>query len=530
MTPGGSWTTVYGLSAIALLIVLIASCNFTNLATARATLRAREIAVRKLGGARRGELIVQFLVEAVLFAIVSLAAALALVEVALPLYGSFLGRPIELHYLADWELLTALVAGAIAVGLASGLYPAVVLSRFRPALSLRSQVAGFGGPGVLRSVLVIVQFAISIGLGITALVVLRQVDFARQVDLGFDKDGVVVVKGIARLTPSTRESFAAALRANPQITAVAYSNAVPFELNYVDNDQVRTAGDPTSVPAQIINIGPEFPSLYGMRLLAGRLLSEQRGEDRSTRRATVRNMLLNATAARRLGFSPDEAIGKSVNVSGRYTATIVGVLSDVKLQGIRDPILPALYYFNTADPRAMRLLSIRIRGELAPQTLSFIDRTWRSFVSGAAIDRYYLSEAFDELFQADEKQGQILGLFVGIAIFIACLGLIGLAVFTAERRTKEIGVRKIAGARTHAIVSLMLWRISVPVLIANLIAWPVAYYYLSRWLEGYAYRISLSPTYFLAGAVVALIAAWATVFLHTLRLARASPIHALRYE
>ncbi len=150
--------------------------------------------------------------------------------------------------------------------------------------------------------------------------------------------------------------------------------------------------------------------------------------------------------------------------------------------------------------------------------------------SDVAINRYYLIDAFDSLFQPDEKQGEMLGLFVGVAIFIACLGLFGLAVFTAERRTKEIGVRKIAGARTHDILRLMLWRISVPVLVANVVAWPVAYHYLARWLEGYAYRISLSPIYFLAGGAVALIIAWATVFAHTLRLARASPIHALRYE
>ncbi len=530
MTPGGSWTTVYGLSAIALLIVLIACCNFTNLATARATLRAREIGVRKVGGARQRELIAQFLVEAVLFSLASLAVALALVEILLPLYDRFVGKPIALHYLTDWEPLVLLLAGAIAVGLASGIYPAVVLSRFRPALSLRSSLIGYGSPGLLRSALVVVQFAISIGLGIMALVVVRQVDFARQVDLGFDRDGVVVVRGTAGLTPATRESLAAALRANPQVAAMAYSNAVPFDVSYVDNDQVRASGSPVSIAAQVINVGPEFPSLYGMRVLAGRFLSEQRGADPSTHRDAVRNMVINATGARRLGFSPDEAVGKRVTVGGRYTAAIVGVVSDTKLQGIQDPVQPALYYFDKADASAMRMLSIRIRGGLAPDTLAFIDRTWRSFVPGSAIDRYYLSDAFDELFQRDEKQGRILALFVGIAIFIACLGLVGLAVFTAERRTKEIGLRKIAGARTADIVALMLWRISIPVLVANVVAWPVAYYYLRHWLEGYAYRVSLDPLYFLAAGAVALAIAWATVYANTLRLARANPIHALRYE
>lgn len=529
MTPGGSWTTVYGLGAIALLIVLIACCNFTNLATARATLRAREIAVRKVEGAKRAELVVQLLVEAVLFSVVSLAIALSLVEILLPLYDRFLGGPIALRYLADWKLLAALAAGAIAVGLVSGLYPAVVLSGFRPARTLRSGVSSSSSPGLLRSALVVAQFAVSIGLGVVALVVFRQVDFARKVPLGFERDGIVIVRGVGRLTPSQRESFAASLRLDPQIVGVAYSNAVPFDLSYVDNDQIRTSGEPASVPAQIINIGPEFPSLYGIKLLAGRFLSDQRGED-LTGRGVGGSVLINATGAHRLGFSPVDAVGRRVTINGHSTATIVGVLSDAKLEGMRDPVQPTLYYFDTADPHMMRMLSIRVRGDHAANTLSFIDRTWRSFAPDVAINRYYLIDAFDSLFQPDEKQGEMLGLFVGVAIFIACLGLFGLAVFTAERRTKEIGVRKIAGARTHDILRLMLWRISVPVLVANVVAWPVAYHYLARWLEGYAYRISLSPIYFLAGGAVALIIAWATVFAHTLRLARASPIHALRYE
>jgi len=529
MTPGGSWTTVYGLGAIALLIVLIACCNFTNLTTARATLRAREIAVRKVGGAKRGELIVQFLLEAALYSVASLAIALSLVEVLLPFYDRFLGRFIALHYVADWELLAALIAGAIAVGLLSGLYPALVLSGFRPALSLRSGVSSYRSPGVLRSALVVLQFAISIGLGIAALVVFRQTDFARKVDLGFNRDGIVIVRGIARLTPSAREGLAAELRTDPQIVGIAYSNAVPLNLFNVNNDEIRTAGKPESVSAEIMNIGPEFPTLYGMKLLAGRLLSAKRGEDLGTR-GVVHNLLINATGAQRLGFSPGDAVGRRVTVTGEYTATIVGVLSDIKFEGMRDPVRATLYYFDTADPHAMTNLSIRVRGDRAADTLAFIDRTWRSFAPGAAIDRYYLSDAFEGLFQPDEKQGAMLGVFVGVAIFIACLGLFGLTVFTAERRTKEIGIRKIAGARTYDILRLMLWRISVPVLVADLIAWPVAYHYLARWLEGYAYRISLSPIYFLAGAVAALLIAWATVFAHTLRLARANPVHALRYE
>lgn len=529
MTPGGSWTTVYALGAIALLIVLIACCNFTNLATARATLRAREIAVRKIGGARRGELLVQFLLEAVLLALVSLAIALSLVEVLLPFYDGFLGRPIALHYLRDWDLLGALIAGAVAVGLVSGLYPAVVLSGFRPARSLRPGGARLSSSQLLRSALVIAQFAISIGLGVAALVVLRQVSFVRSLDLGFDRDGMVIVRGVERLTSSERDGLAAALRTNPAIVGLAYSNAVPLNLDYVDNDEIRAAGDPTSVPAKVLDAGPEFPSLYGIRLLAGRLLSEERSQD-VARGGVAHNVLINATGAQRLGFSPAGAVGKQVIVNGHYTATIVGVLGDAKLQGLREAVQPAVYYFDKAEPDALRMLSIRIQRGRVPETLAFIDRTWRSFAPGVAIDRYYLTDAFHSSFEPTEKQGIMLGIFVGIAIFIACLGLFGLAAFTAARRTKEVGIRKVSGARTGDLVKLTLWRITVPVLTANLVAWPIAYVYLRHWLDGFAYRVPLSPVYFLEAAAAALLVAWGTVYGNTLRLARTNPVHALRYE
>jgi putative ABC transport system permease protein len=529
MTPAGSWTTVYGLSAIALLIVLIACFNFMNLATARATLRAREIALRKLGGARRWQLLVQFLGEAVLTALISFVVALALIELLLPVYDRILHRPIQFHYVADWQLLVVLFAGAVGVGLLSGLYPALVLAAFRPAASLKAGISVRGSPGMLRSVLVVAQFAISIGLGITALVMFKQVDFARAVDLGFHRDGIVVVRGISKLTPSVRESLARALSADPRIVGVAYSNGVPFDLFSTSGDQIRAAGAQQYIAAQFINFDPQTPSLYDMRLLAGRLLSKERGEDISTREHS-RNVLINAAATRGLGFTPEQALGKSIVIGKDAAARVVGVLSDTSLEGMRESIKPAVFYFDTADSHAMTLLSIRLRGDGIAATLAFIDKTWRQWVPGTAIDRYFLADAFDKLFESDERQGDVLSICVGIAIFIACLGLFGLAVFTAERRTKEIGMRKISGARTFDIVQRLLWQISIPVLIANAIAWPTAYAYLTYWLDGYANRISLNPVYFLAAGAGALLVAWATILAHAVRLARASPIHALRYE
>src|SRR5450631_2937430 len=235
MKPPGSWTSVYGFAIIALLIMVVACFNFMNLATARATLRAREISLRKTVGATRPQLIVQFLGEALLMAIVSLVIALALVEVLLPVYDSFLSRSISFNYLADWPFLVAILVAAIVAGLLSGIYPALVLSSFRPAAVLKASTSTQTGSGLIRMALVVWQFSVSIGLGIAAIVVFSQIRFARHMDLGFDRDGIVILRGITTLTPSATESLARALRSNLQIADVAFSNAVPFDLFYVSN-------------------------------------------------------------------------------------------------------------------------------------------------------------------------------------------------------------------------------------------------------------------------------------------------------
>jgi putative ABC transport system permease protein len=526
MRPAGSRTTVYGFIVIAVLIVLVACCNFMNLATARATLRAREIGLRKAVGARRAELAVQFLVEAVFVTLVSLAVALSLVEILRPLYERFLGEPIGSHYLSDWPLLAGIVCGAFLVGLLSGAYPAMVLSGFRPAATLKASSSAPSGSGLLRSILVVGQFVVSIGLGIAAIVIFRQIEFARTLDLGFDRNDIVVIKSVTNLNPGAREQVARLLTTGPGVTGTALSNAVPFDTGWTNNMVVHADGETQNVSIHLVKAGPEFPSLYGMRLLAGRLLSRDRGQDLSPDWSKGKNVLINAQAARRFGFSAEQAVGKTIDM-GTIRLTVVGVLNDALKEGLRNPVWPAVFLIDPAD---YYYLTVKVRGDRLPEAVSFIDRTWRSVAPSVAMERYFMSDAFQSLLTSDQRQGAMFVVFVTIAVLIACLGLFGLVVFTAERRTKEVGIRKISGARTADIVRLMLWRISVPVLLANLIAWPLAYYYLHRWLQGYAYRISLDPLYFLTAGAAALLIAWATVYANTLRLARASPVHALRYE
>jgi putative ABC transport system permease protein len=532
LTPPGSWSTVNGVAAIGILILLVACFNFMNLTTARATLRAREIALRKVLGAGRRQLALQFLGEAVLVALVSLMLALAMAEVLLPLFDDFLQRPLALHYIADWRLLLLLVGVAVVTGLVSGSYPALVLSGLRPVAGLRGGDGASPRSGGLRNVLVVLQFAVSVGMGITAGVVFRQVSYARAMELGFRHSDVVVVSN-GGLTGEKEDAFAQALRTNPGVSAVGLSDFIPFQTGQAVSD-IQLPGQPGLFTINTTVIDPDYSVAYGIPLLAGRLLSADRGADRLNSVGIPggdplnegRNVLINAAAARQLGFTPPQAVGQAI-IYNRNHAHIVGVLADAKLQGAREPVVPMIYVYVPSYPMTF---SVGLRPGRVPQTLLFIDRTWHALMPTVPVSRWFLDGGFDQLYGADEREGAMFGVCVIVAVLIGCLGLYGLAVFTAERRTKEIGIRKVSGARTGDIVGLMLWRISVPVMIANLIAWPVAYAYLRHWLDGYAYRVALSPLYFLAGGAVALLIAWATVYGNTLRLARTSPVHALRYE
>jgi putative ABC transport system permease protein len=296
---------------------------------------------------------------------------------------------------------------------------------------------------------------------------------------------------------------------------------------------VSAPGNPQQFTARMIDISPELPAVYDMKLLAGRFLSRDRGADlsnsldRENEVASGANIVIDTTAARMFGFSPAGAVGKTIKIGDKHV-TIVGVIQDALFHAAKDAPIATVYYFNPN----IRLdsFSVRLKGGHIPAALAAIDRTWRRFAPTVAIRRHFLDDLFDKLFAADEKEGAMFGLFVGIAIFVACLGLFGLAAFTAERRTKEIGVRKVFGARTRDVVRLLLWQFSIPVLLANAIAWPIAWYYLHNWLEGYAFRIELGPIYFLAAGLVALLIAWVTVISHAMRVARANPVQALRYE
>jgi putative ABC transport system permease protein len=369
-------------------------------------------------------------------------------------------------------------------------------------------------------------------LGIAALVVFAQISFARNVDVGFKKDGIVRVSAVG-LDSSARQSLVRALNTAPALNGATISGSVPFD-GQTWTSAIGIPGTPGTSSIRWVPMQPDFLSLYHIHLLSGRALSESRGEDTWRKDESIAaNVLINRAAAERFGFSPQSALGKTFY---RYDPTakikkvlftVVGVTTDFVFENNRKEIVPTYYVYRPDDTF---LISVRVPAGGVGQALFAIDSIWHRFAPSIAIDRHFLDADFERQFLADEQQGDMFGIFVGIAIFIAAMGLFGLAAFSTERRTKEIGLRKTFGARTRDIVLMLLWQFSIPVLIANVIAWPIAYYYLRGWLEGYAYRISLNPFYFIGAGAAALVIAWATVIVHAAHVAKANPVHALRYE
>ena len=534
LRPPGDWTTLYGMGIVGILILLVACFNFMNLATALASLRAREIGLRKVVGARRGQLVVQYLCEAVLMAFLALVLAFGLSEVILPAYSAFLARPLALHYIDDWPLTLGVVVVGVLAALISSLYPALILSGVRPSMALRDNASGRSGPGRLRAALVVLQFAVSIGLGIASLVVFEQIQFARTIDLGFDRNNIVMTHVASQLSEDGIRSFVQALAQGPDITQIARTDFVPFNGgNSVL--PVQRQGDAQLLTPNGISVSGNYFQLFHVRLLAGRALQDNREEDNfyATQDPAINlirneghDLVVNASLAKALGYTPSAIIGQTVVVKKGHMR-VVGVVADTLSEGLRSPAIPTAYVHT---PDNLGEIVIRIAPGHLLVALAHLNRVSRAFIPGVAPSFFFLSDSYERLYAADRRQDTSFTAFVCVAIFIACLGLFGLAAFTAGRRTKEIGVRKVFGARAAQIIWLLLTEFSAPVLLANLIAWPLAWYYLNHWLQGFAYRINLNPLYFVEVSLAALLVAWATVFSHAVRVANANPIHALRCE
>jgi len=547
-TPGNDARTILTFAIIAFLILGMACVNFTNLATARASARAREVALRKVLGASRRQLMTQFLLESVMVAGVAMLLALAMVELLLPTLGNFLDADLAMTYFGRDGMLLPIVLLTAVVGAAGGLYPAFYLSRFQPAQVLKANksTAEAAGSGKLRSALVIGQFAVSIGLIICTAVVYAQTVHARTVDPGFQREGILEIDGMARRQLIDRsEAIARQIAAVPGVESVARTG-ISIAPNGQNNTVVNVPGRPQPVLMGQYSIDDQFFRTMGIKLLAGRELTANQpvdvvplgidpsDEEQRAFAARGLNAVVNESGARDLGFAnPADAVGKTFNMgfvepqNGSVPTTIVGVVADTRFRSIRDPVEPiayrlANYGFNT--------LVVRYDDPEPNAVRERIEQEWRKITNEVPFEAEFSEDIVAELYTAEEARARIFAGFALLAVIVACLGLFGLAAFTAERRTKEIGIRKVLGARTGDIVRLMAWQFSKPVIIANLIAWPVAYFAMRDWLQDFDSRVDLGVMPFLLAGAAAWLIAILTISSHAIRVARANPIHALRYE
>jgi putative ABC transport system permease protein len=547
---------VAAFGAVGLLTLVLAAVNYVNLATARAALRAREVALRKVLGATSSALLVQFMAEAIAIAALGALIGLALCELTLPLVNAAGGLSLKMVYLGDQSILPIVLGVVLAVGIGAGVYPALVLARFQPALVLASVRTPGGGRAAsrVREGLVMVQFAIAIAFTLAATVIVSQMAYLRRADLGFQRDGLLVASNIdnENISAAQRASLLTAWRSLPGVAGATMASVAPGvdksmqALNYI------SPNDPNkSVLMYNVTVGPDFFQVYGTRLLAGRLLDLVHGGDfrrtptlstwptEAERKAAKQaqdalpppNVVINLTAMKKLGFRrARDAIGRHVGLSTASGGpTIVGVIQDIRLQDPHATVSQTQYTGEAGDIGSATAV-VRYTDADPNLVLARMRAAWRRIVPNVPFDAAPDQTTLETYYRTDDRTGRLLTIVSVLAVLIGCVGLYGLASFNTARRVKEIGIRKTLGASTSDILKLLVGQFLRPVAIANLFAWPLAWWAMTGYLSGFDQRIALTPVYFLAATALTLLIAVATVGGQAYAVARAEPARALRHE
>ncbi len=517
LEPNGDIKYVYMFSVIALFILLIACINFMNLSTARSSIRSREVGVRKVLGSSKIQLVRQFLAESFLLTSISILVAITIVELFLPAFNSLSGKQLHLGYIDIWTAIPALLLTVIIVGLVAGSYPSFFLSSFQPVKVLKGSVTGNKG-NFLRSGLVVFQFAISIMLFISTFIVYSQLKYVQDAKLGFDKEHILVIQRAWALE-NHADAFKQELLKNRDIADASNSSQVPGK--QFGENVFRTENSPGGQQHLIsfMSSDYDFAKTMGIVVEKGRYFSRQFPSDTLA-------VVLNESAVRTLGL--EKPVGRRMYfVGSNIPLTIIGVVRDFHFESLRQKIKPLVLVLGLGQTP---YLPVRFKTRDVKSVLSFVRSEWKKFVPGKPFEYYFLNEDINQLYDAEQKTGQVFTAFSVLAIFIACLGLFGLAAFTAERRTKEIGIRKTLGSSIGGIVFLLSKEFTKWVLIANVIAWPVAYYFMTNWLKDFAYRIEITPWTFVLSGILALLIAELTVGFHAMKAATANPVESLRYE
>jgi putative ABC transport system permease protein len=533
--PTGNINSLYILLAVGVLIVLVACINFMNLATARSAKRAKEVGLRKVVGAARRQLIRQFIGESMVYTTISMGFALFLAHAFLPALNSLTGQALEFGDITQTIILTGIVGLYLLVGFTSGSYPALFLSAVQPTKTLRGTYKT-GTQGVLfRKVLVVSQFAISIILIISTMIIGRQLNFLLNKPLGFEKDGIVIIRNDRSTFRRNLQPLKTELLNDSRILGVTGSLALPSSIGMYNTVTWEGATENQEIAINHNRVDYDFLDTYEIELVAGRKFSpefpadvgsdsDQRGPENS------RSIIINQEALRQFGW--DDPIGKKViEVYGeeRNYNTVIGVIKDFHFNSLRQSIRP-LKLFLSADNN--RYVSVKIRLEGVNETLKFVERAWKRIYPDVPFDYFFFDRVFEQSYRSESSMKRLFEYFSTLAVFIGCLGLLGLVSYAAERRSKEIGIRKVLGASSPQIVMLLSKEFTRWVVLANLFAWPAAYFAMRSWLNGFAYRISLNAQFefFILAGALALTIALLTVAFQAIKAALSDPVKTLKYE
>lgn len=513
---------VYIFGAVAIIMLVIACINFMNLSTAGASKRAREVGVRKVMGSERKELIYQFLLESILLTSIAMILAVIFGYLALPLFNTLSGKNLTLQFTAIPSLLPGLILFGLAVGILAGSYPAFFLSSFKPILVLKGRLVSDRKSISLRSGLVVIQFFISITLIIGTTVVYQQLRFIQNKKLGYSKDQVMVIDTWS-LNAANKEMFKEELLRDPRVLNVSSSSYIPAGPSNNNNYMVYPDGKNTDLVKTLrYDVDASYIPTLGMEMVAGRNFSKEFGNDSS-------GVIINETAASMLGFKKDaldRTITNTNNEGGKGTYRVIGVVKDFHFRSLHEKITPLVMLLSKDSGNFLvKTKTKEIKGLLAD-----MEGKYKVYKSDHPFSYSFLDERFNNTYQAEQKTGSILGIFAGLTIFVACLGLFGLATFTAQQRTKEIGVRKVLGASIGSIVALLSGEFIKLVLVALVLASPVAWYIMTAWLQDFEYKISIEWWVFAISGLLAIAIALLTVSYQSIKTAMINPVKSIRME
>jgi putative ABC transport system permease protein len=520
---------LYIFSIVCVFILIIACINFINLTTARAIKRAKEIGIRKVIGAKRSQLAFQFLGDSCLISLLSFLLALVIVGSSLQYFSTLVGIEFSFSYLLKPVMIFTFAGLILFTGMAAGCYPALFLSSLKPVKILKGVHTPGSGKSSMRRTLVVFQFAISIILIVVSVSIYKQIHFIKNKSLGFDKEQKLIfrVRGMDFLSKNFETIK------NEFLTHFSISEATAFY--YPPGFQSADWGWGTTIERgenpltlQILPVDYDFINAYDIKMAAGRNFQREIATD------AANAILINKIALKALGYNnPEEAVNKKIRRIGRghteiaNELEIVGVTDDFHYFNLKSEILPAMMLLHY---RYFSVISLTLNTENLAEAFSFVEKKWKELFPGKPFEYYYLDERIEMQYRTEEQTGEIFSTFTLIGIFLACLGLYGLAAFTAEQRTKEIGIRKVLGASVPGVVSLLSREFAKWVLIANIIAWPVGYFFMNKWLENFAYRIDMGIGIFILSGLSALVISLLTVGFQTLKTATANPVDSLRYE